>query len=219
MIVMDIAPGHSFFHCLYSKGNKNPYTQKERLQRAIELVKTIESLHKKNIYHLDLNSANIHIDEAGRCHLIDFGIAEKLDKNQNLRNKFPYIPGYFAPERHSEANPSKADIYSTGVLLAQLLGNTPTNSIERQRHSENKMSNEEMINNFVSQCTIENRQLKQLITRMLNIDPQQRPDWKQISNTLQAQLASYNRKRRATTDENDDQRMANPLKKQRFNAH
>ncbi len=85
---------------------------------------------KKNaIIHRDVSPGNVLIDLQGNVRLLDFGIARATDdeeaKTQNgiVKGKLPYI----APEIYRSASASpESDVYSTGVMLYQLLsGHNP----------------------------------------------------------------------------------------------
>ena len=58
------------------------------------------------------------VNEADEVRLIDFGLALATNKNINKAAGTPY---YFAPEVIDENYGPKADIWSLGVVLFQLL--------------------------------------------------------------------------------------------------
>jgi serine/threonine protein kinase len=94
------------------------------LSIALQLCSVLKYLHTRRpaIIFRDLKPANILLDPQGHVFLIDFGIARRF-KPGNYRDTIPFgSPGYAAPEQYGKAQTTpRADIYSLGVLLHQLL--------------------------------------------------------------------------------------------------
>lgn len=102
---------------------------------ALIVIKVLAALHyahnrigpdgkKSPIIHRDVSPGNVLIDLQGSVRLLDFGIARAADDEEGktqtgvVKGKLPFI----APEiyRSSDASPV-SDVYSTGVMLYQLL--------------------------------------------------------------------------------------------------
>ncbi len=117
-----------------------------RTNRAVSLItklKIIEDVclalgyaHRCNVIHRDVKPANVIVQPNGVPKLLDFGIArlEKREPDANLTRAGSVIGTvpYMAPERlRSEALDRRSDIFSTGVVLYQLLtGHLPFNGEE-----------------------------------------------------------------------------------------
>lgn len=91
-----------------------------RFQYAIQLLAVLAQLHAKNIIHRDLKPENIMVDENG-LYIYDFGLAalsSKLNKDEPVGTLL-----YRAPEVNAASNVSeKADVYSAGIIIAELFG-------------------------------------------------------------------------------------------------
>ena len=77
-----------------------------------------------NIIYRDLKPENILIDKDGHVKLIDFGFSKKLN-NINKDRTFTNCgsPGYTAPEvMMSQGYNYKADIWSIGILICEMIG-------------------------------------------------------------------------------------------------
>ncbi len=99
------------------------------LDIGIQLCTVLDYLHTRepSIIFRDLKPANVMRTSAGHLYLIDFGIARHFKPGQP-RDTIPLgSPGYAAPEQYGRAQTTpRADIYSLGALLHQLLtGNNP----------------------------------------------------------------------------------------------
>ena len=110
----------------------------QRLRLFIKLCHAIQHAHHKGIIHRDIKPSNILVtlhDGTPVPKVIDFGIAKAT--NQDLTDKTVYTkhrqmigtPAYMAPEQAEMSGldiDTRADIYSLGVLLYELLtGTTP----------------------------------------------------------------------------------------------
>lgn len=120
----------------------------------IQLVDGLSYIHGRGVIHRDLKPGNVFVDGKGVIKIGDFGLAtiSKSDmaligklsyenmSNTNLKNLFEKIkridpmesyqvgtPLYIAPEQENEQPyDQKADIYSLGVILFELLGKFAT---------------------------------------------------------------------------------------------
>jgi eukaryotic-like serine/threonine-protein kinase len=96
----------------------------EVLQVGMQLCEVLGYLHncQPPVIFRDLKPANIIVSPQGRIYLIDFGLARLFDPAQS-KNSSPFgSPGYAAPEQYdSPQTTAKADIYSLGATLHQLL--------------------------------------------------------------------------------------------------
>ncbi len=114
-----------------------------RWERAVALIQQacagIEAAHRHGIIHRDLKPDNIMIEadpQGGETiKVLDFGIAKLKEKEQtwqSLTDEGVFIgtPNYIAPEQClGQAVDGRADIYSLGVILYELLtGRTPFSS-------------------------------------------------------------------------------------------
>ncbi|HVX65079.1 MAG TPA: bifunctional serine/threonine-protein kinase/formylglycine-generating enzyme family protein, partial [Bryobacteraceae bacterium] len=93
-----------------------------KLRTALQLGRAIEHIHAHKIIHRDIKPENIQVTAAGVVKLMDFGIA-KAENTQLTRPGFTLgTPFYMSPEQvRGQAVTLRADIYSFGVLLFELL--------------------------------------------------------------------------------------------------
>ena len=125
--------------------DRNKLSLRERLQLFIPVCKAIQSAHQKGIIHRDLKPSNVmvtlhHGDPMPK--VIDFGVAKAI--NQRLTDKTVFTrfgamvgtPAYMSPEQAEMSSldvDTRADVYSLGVLLYELLtGSTPISSEKLQ---------------------------------------------------------------------------------------
>ena len=108
-------------------------TPKERLELFVPICQAVQHAHHKGIVHRDLKPSNILvtlIDGRGVPKVIDFGLAKatagKLT-DESLSTQFGAVLGtleYMSPEQAGFSGidiDTRADIYSLGVILYELL--------------------------------------------------------------------------------------------------
>lgn len=105
-------------------------TDSESRVRVIgEICDGLYFLHTNGIIHRDLSPNNVMFDEAGRCKLIDFGLA-RYENRPTITQYGAWIgtPTYFSPE-HAKRDPQllcpQSDLYSLGVIAFQLFTGRP----------------------------------------------------------------------------------------------
>jgi len=126
MIIMEFAGSRTLRNILDNE--KEVIDEERRLKFASHITMALEFIHEQDIAHLDVKPANILVDSKDVCKLGDFGCSQILDEgDENLPASptYSYLTGTFAyraPELLKGETPTpKADIYSLGICLWQLL--------------------------------------------------------------------------------------------------
>jgi len=123
--------------------DKNKLATNERLQLFIQVCQAIQHAHQKGIIHRDIKPSNILVtqhDDVAVPKVIDFGIAKATVGQLTDKTVFTAFaqfigtPAYMSPEQAQLSGldiDTRADIYSLGVLLYELLtGHTPFDAKE-----------------------------------------------------------------------------------------
>ena len=102
---------------------KLPYEEIVYMMRQI--ASALDYAHRRGIIHRDIKPSNIMIDAEGNAFLTDFGIARMTEAGQGLTQTGYAVgtPGYMSPEQGMGGDnvDARADIYSLGVMLFQML--------------------------------------------------------------------------------------------------
>lgn len=96
-------------------------TIRQILHIVLQIVDGLEYLHGRDIVHRDIKPANILLDFDDSVYLTDFGIAQVMESA--FQGMIVGTPEYMAPESilHPERVDGKADVYSLGIVLFELL--------------------------------------------------------------------------------------------------
>src|SRR5262249_14708856 len=106
-----------------------PLAVSQAVRIAEEVAAALEHAHDRGVVHRDISSGNVMVGRSGRVQVIDFGLARlrkdassRLTPSGSMLGTGSYIP----PEviRNQEAGP-RADLYSLGVLLYEMLTGSP----------------------------------------------------------------------------------------------
>jgi tRNA A-37 threonylcarbamoyl transferase component Bud32 len=119
-IVMEYVRGGSLEERLRSHGAHPPAQALEWLEQAAQ---AIDAAHRHGVVHRDVKPANLLLDERGRVHVADFGIASAAGTDSlTLTGTVLGTAGYLAPEQaRGERATSASDRYALAVVAYELL--------------------------------------------------------------------------------------------------
>jgi hypothetical protein len=95
----------------------------QALDITMQVARGLDYAHRRGVVHRDVKPANILVREDGLVKLADFGVA-RLDASSDLTRTGESVgsPSYIPPEMlRGEAVDGRADLFSLGVLLYELL--------------------------------------------------------------------------------------------------
>lgn len=87
-----------------------------------EVARALEHAHHVGVIHRDVKPENVMVRDDGIIKLMDFGIAQIVDKERmTITGQLLGSPAYMAPE-HVEGKPLdfRTDVFAVGILLYQL---------------------------------------------------------------------------------------------------
>src|SRR5262245_25642275 len=108
---------------------QRPFTEKEAVELAIAVTRSLGEAHAAGLVHRDLKPDNIFLHRAGEddeptIKVLDFGIVKLGDGQHTLSSttSVPGTPAYMSPEHALNQNvDGRADLYSLGVILYQMV--------------------------------------------------------------------------------------------------
>ena len=110
-----------------------PLDLRSALSIAIQVTDALAAAHSRGIVHRDIKARNVMVTRSGTVKVLDFGLAKLIESPQatssdpNLTEAgVPYgTSTYAAPEQAQGLKADhRADIFSTGVLLYEMLAGT-----------------------------------------------------------------------------------------------
>ena len=124
-IVMELVRGEVLRETLRSR----KLTQQEAIAYATGVLTALEFSHAAGVVHRDIKPANVMITDSNAVKVMDFGIARAVSDSSATLAHTNGIVGtaqYFSPEQaRGETVDLRTDLYSTGVLLYEMLTGRP----------------------------------------------------------------------------------------------
>jgi serine/threonine protein kinase len=118
-IVMEFVDGPPLKNLL----DKNERFPLPRIARIMEdLLAGLQFSHERGVVHRDIKPANLMLTKTGQAKIADFGIARIESSSMTQAGTVLGTPAYMSPEQFmGQVVDARSDIYSSGVLLYQLL--------------------------------------------------------------------------------------------------
>ncbi|MFT4214416.1 MAG: Stk1 family PASTA domain-containing Ser/Thr kinase [Microbacterium sp.] len=154
-----------------------PVSMSDAVRYVDGILEALEYSHRAGVVHRDIKPGNVMVTDAGQVKVMDFGIARAVSDSSSTVAETTAIIGtaaYFSPEQaKGEPVDARADLYSAGVVLYELLtgrppfrGDSPV-AVAYQHVSETPASPSELIETVP-------RSLDAVVLRALAKDPFQR---------------------------------------------
>ncbi|XP_021734404.1 wall-associated receptor kinase-like 8 [Chenopodium quinoa] len=205
--VFEFIPNGTLDHHIHSPISEFLITWRMRLQIASDLAGALSYLHSSSsipIFHRDIKSSNILLDDKYRAKLSDFGTSKSVAIDQThattrVMGTFGYLdPEYYLLGQYTE----KSDVYSFGVVLVELLtGQKAIRSTLEEEKSLTSwflshMENSRLLDIIDSQVVKETSKeefliIAEIANRCLNLDRNRRPTMKEVLLEIEAVLSLH----------------------------
>ncbi len=87
-----------------------------------DVLAGLQFSHERGVVHRDIKPANVMLTSSGQAKIADFGIARIESSSMTQAGTLLGTPAYMSPEQFmGQVVDARSDIYSSGVLLYQLL--------------------------------------------------------------------------------------------------
>ncbi|KAH6801419.1 hypothetical protein C2S52_001883 [Perilla frutescens var. hirtella] len=203
LLVYEFLPNGTLSNLIHDPSTEVLVSWNMRLKIAADIAGALAYLHSASstsIYHRDIKSGNILLDEKYVVKVSDFGISRFVEVDQtHLTTRVKGTFGYFDPEYfQSNQFTEKSDVYSFGVVLAELLTGQRPISLEKEEDERS------LVTRFLASIEDNNvdtildpQVLKQggkeevsavvLLTRKcLNLQGKMRPTMKEVATELES---------------------------------
>lgn len=146
---------------------------------VLQMISGLKYLHGRRVIHRDLKLGNLFLTDRMEEKIGDFGLATRLDFENERRKTVCGTPNYIAPEIISgkDGHSYEVDVWSLGVIVYTLLiGKPPFETSDvKTTYKRIKMN----AYSFPDHIKI-SAQARDLITKILHLDPKRRPTLDQI---------------------------------------
>jgi eukaryotic-like serine/threonine-protein kinase len=113
-----------------------PFGVVEALRIARSVASALDAIHRIGLVHRDIKTSNVMLDESGKATVVDFGLARETAADARITRSDLYVgtPEYCAPEQlRGEDVDGRADVYSLGVVLYEMLTGRPPHDSKSTR--------------------------------------------------------------------------------------
>ena len=173
------------------KGNRGKFfSESQILDWFTQICLGLKHVHDRKILHRDIKAQNVFLTSTNRCLLGDFGIAKILTHTKGFTKTMVGTPYYLSPEIIERKRYNfQSDIWSLGVLLYELCALKPPFDGPNLHFLGMKI----IKGIYPPISSHYSRELKNLVTQMLMVNPNNRPTIHQIlqMNLIQTRIKSF----------------------------
>ena len=202
LIVYEFISNGTLLYHIHKKENESKLSWENRLSIACDVAGALSYMHSSAsmpIFHRDIKSSNILLDEKFNAKVSDFGTSRSVPEDKtHLTTAVQGTLGYMDPEYFQMSQfTDKSDVYSFGVMLVELLtGETPY-SFAKDHDEKNLISTFTSLTKENSLSQILDPQvpkdapkedvqaMAELAMRCLRLNGKKRPAMKQVSMELE----------------------------------
>ncbi|KAL0396740.1 UNVERIFIED_CONTAM: Wall-associated receptor kinase-like 2 [Sesamum calycinum] len=202
LLVYEFIPNGTLFHHIHEPNEDFLLSWEMRVQIAREVAGALSYLHSASstpIYHRDIKSTNILLDDKYRAKVSDFGTSRSVAIDQThlttrVLGTFGYLdPEYFQSSQFTE----KSDVYSFGVVMVELItGEKAISSVRAEvgkslaTHFLHSMEEDHLFNILDPSILKEGRReeivaIAELARRCLHLNGKRRPTMKEVAVELE----------------------------------
>ncbi|XBI15437.1 hypothetical protein VPH35_057855 [Triticum aestivum] len=207
LLVYEYMPKGSLDRWIYCRHDNDapPLDWSTRCKIITHIAKGLSYLHEectKRIAHLDVKPQNILLDDNFDAKLSDFGLCKLIDRDMSqVVTRMRGTPGYLAPEWLTSQITEKADIYSFGIVVMEIISgrkNLDTSRSEESVHLitllEEKVKNDQLVD-LIDNNSNDMQAHKQDVIQMmmlamwcLQIDRKKRPKMSEVVRVLEGTM-------------------------------
>ncbi|KAK5833447.1 cysteine-rich receptor-like protein kinase 2 [Gossypium arboreum] len=141
LLIYEFLPNKSLDHFIFDPSRGKELTWEKRYQIIIGTVEGLVYLHENptnKIIHRDIKASNILLDLKFRAKIADFGLARSFEEDKShISTAIAGTLGYMAPEYLANGQlTDKADVYSFGVLLLEIITGKQNNRSKDTDYSD-----------------------------------------------------------------------------------
>ncbi|XP_051146315.1 wall-associated receptor kinase-like 1 [Andrographis paniculata] len=209
LLVYEFIPNGTLFSHIHEPSDDLPLTWEMRMRIASEVAGALAYLHSASsapIYHRDIKSTNILLDEKYRAKVSDFGASRSVSIDQThittrILGTFGYLdPEYFQSSQFTE----KSDVYSFGVVVVELLtGEKAVTSVRAESgkslatHFLHTMEENKLFDILDSRVLTEGNvediaAIAELARKCLHLNGKKRPTMKEVAADLDGIRRGFN---------------------------
>ncbi|GMY26273.1 cysteine-rich receptor-like protein kinase 2 [Fagus crenata] len=141
LLVYEFLPNKSLDRFIFDSNRGKALNWEKRYEIIVGTAEGLVYLHEKckiRIIHRDIKASNILLDSRLRAKIADFGLARSFQEDQShISTAIAGTLGYMAPEylAHGQLT-EKADVYSFGVLLLEIVMGRQNNRGKTSEYSD-----------------------------------------------------------------------------------